>query len=242
MGVQCVILAGGLATRLRPITETIPKAMVAVRGRPFADLQLEWLAAQGVTDVVFSVGYLGEQIAEHVGDGRRFGLCVRYVDEGSELKGTAGALRLALDEGVLEPSFAVLYGDSYLRLDVQEVMRAFRAAGLPALMCAYRNDGRYDTSNAQLLEGRVVRYDKRAVDPAGEGLHWIDYGFSVIDRDAVLQLVPPGEVADLAGVQATLSDQRRLAAYEVADRFYEIGSPAGLAELEAHLQSIEEPS
>lgn len=238
---QCVILAGGLATRLRPVTATVPKAMIPVRGRPFADIQLAWLAAQGVTDVVYSIGYLGEQISEHVGGGCQFGLNVGYVDEGTELKGTAGALRVAHDQGVLEPHFGVLYGDSYLTFNVPAAMAAHRAAGLSALMTAYRNEGLYDTSNAKLSGGRVVRYDKRAADPVAEGLLWIDYGFSVIDRDAVLPLVPSGAVVDLGEIQADLSHRGELAAYEVTERFYEIGSPAGLMELEAHLQTIEGP-
>lgn len=230
-----MILAGGLAKRLRPITTEIPKAMVRVGGRPFADIQLEWLAGHGVTDVVYSIGYRGEQIAEHIGDGARFGLRVRYVDEGARLRGTAGALRLAHERGVLEPAFAVLYGDSYLSVPIADVWARFVALGPAAMMCVWRNEGRFDTSNVQLSGDWVVRYDKDAADPVREGLHWIDYGFSIIHRDSIMPLIPTGEVADLAALQRALSEGGRLAGYEVGDRFYEIGSPAGLAALEAHL-------
>ncbi len=232
---QCLILAGGLATRMRPITTEIPKAMIEVAGRPFADIQLEWLAAEGVTDVVYSIGYRGEQIADHVGDGAQFGLRVRYVDEGATLKGTGGALRKALDEGVLDEAFGVLYGDSYLTVPIADVFARFAALQPAALMTVWRNEGRFDTSNVQLSGDWVVRYDKTAVDPAAAGLHWIDYGFSIMSRETVNTRIPSGEIADLAVLQRALSDERRLAGYEVPDRFYEIGSPAGLAELEAHL-------
>src|SRR5580698_4019540 len=109
---QCLILAGGLATRMRPLTETIPKALIPAEGRPFIDHQLGWLASHGVTDVVLSVGYLGGALRDHVGDGAAFGLRVRVVDEGRELRGTAGAVRLALDEGALDERFLLTYGDS----------------------------------------------------------------------------------------------------------------------------------
>jgi MurNAc alpha-1-phosphate uridylyltransferase len=235
--VQCLILAGGLATRLRPITTEIPKAMVSVARRPFADIQLQWLAAQGVRDVIYSIGYRGEQIADHVGDGSQFGLHVRYVDEGRELKGTGGALRLAYDQGALEPAFAMLYGDSYLSVPIADAWARFEALQPAALMTVWRNEGRFDTSNARLSGDWIVQYDKTVADPAAAGLHWIDYGFSIIDRDTVMPLIPAGEVCDFAAIQRTLSDEKRLAGYEVVDRFYEIGSPEGLAELEAHLST-----
>ena len=229
---QVVILAGGLATRLRPITETIPKALVPVAGRPFADHQLAWLRDQGVDDVVFCIGWHGGQIRDHVGDGSAHGLRVRYVDEGRTLRGTAGALRLALDRGVLAPAFGVLYGDSYLSVPLPAVERAFAAAGLPALMTVFRNDGAYDASNARLEGPRIVRYEKGLADPAAEGLFWVDYGFSMLDRDAVIAPLPADRPADLAPVLSELAAGGRLAGFEVGERFYEIGSPAGLAELE----------
>lgn len=232
---QCVILAGGLATRLRPTTTSLPKALVPVGGRPYADTQLEWLAREGVSDVVYCIGHLGEQIVEHVGDGRHHGLRVSYIDEGPELRGTAGALRLAYDESALQSRFGVLYADSFLSVTLRDVEAEMTARKPAAVMTVYRNNGRFGASNVQLSGGFVVRYDKTAADPVAEGLHWIDYGFSMIDRDAVMPDVPAGQVVDLAAVQAALSAQGRLAGYAVSERFYEIGSPAGLAELEAHL-------
>src|SRR2546421_3370537 len=137
---QCVVLAGGIGTRMRPQTDQMPKAMLQVLGRPFADWQLELLAEQGIDRVLYSVGYRGEMIRDHVGDGQGFGLEVKYVDEGQHLRGTSGALRLAYDLGELEDAFFVLYGDSYLPTNYGAVERAWEQTSLPALMVVYRNE------------------------------------------------------------------------------------------------------
>ena len=233
---QVVVLAGGLGQRMAPATETSPKYLLEVAGRPFADHQLAWLAAGGVTEVVLSIGHLGELIRDHVGDGERWGLRVTYVDEGHELKGTGGALRLALDSDTLAPEFGVLYGDSYLELEPARVLEDFHARGLEALMCTLANQGRWDASNAEVVEGWVVRYEKGAADPAAAWLDHIDYGFSVLSREVIAELVPAGDVVDLADVYTSLARQRRLGAHEVDRRFYEVGSAQGLAELDELLR------
>lgn len=235
---QCVILAGGMATRMRPLTETVPKALVPAGGRPFAEHQLSWLARQGVTDVVLSIGHLGALIREFVGDGARWGLRVAYADEGEELRGTAGALRLAADQELLAPVFGVLYGDSYLAASLTEVWSCFTATRATAVMTVFRNEGRYDTSNARFRDGWVERYEKGVPDPIAAGMRYIDYGFSVLDRDAVLALIPPGK-CDLSTVYERLSAAHRLRGFEVTERFYEIGSPEGLAEFELWLAEAE---
>lgn len=232
-----MILAGGLAQRLRPLTERVPKSLVSVAGRPFADHQLAWLASEGITDVVFAIGHLGESIREFVGSGSRWNLRVRYSDEGHELRGTGGALRLAYDRGLLQPAFGVLYGDSYLTAPLEGPWAEFAATRPAVLMTVYRNDGRWDASNAQLSAGAVVRYEKGLGDPAAAGMHHIDYGLSIIDRDKVMPLIQEGAVVDLADVYGKLSAERRVRGFEVSDRFYEIGSHAGLAELEGLLHN-----
>jgi MurNAc alpha-1-phosphate uridylyltransferase len=225
---QCVILSGGRGTRMRPLTDTIPKALVPVAGRPFVEHQLEWLGAQGVRDVVSCLGYRGAQLREAVGDR------ARYVDEGEELRGTAGALRLALDEGVLEESFLVLYGDSYLPVSLAPIWEAFRETGAPALMVVLRNENRWDASNARYEDRLVVEYDKANAGRRPE-LQWIDYGLSALTGDLIAERVDPGEVADLADLQRDLSREGRLAGFEVSERFYEVGSPEGVADLERYL-------
>jgi len=209
---------------------------VPVAGRPFADHQLAWLASQGTTDVVFAIGHLGQAIRDFVGCGSNWNIRVRYSDEGNELRGTGGALRLAYDQGLLQPAFGVLYGDSYLAAPLEAAWAEFDARNPAILMTVYRNDGRWDDSNAQLSGGVVVRYEKGVSDPAGAGMHHIDYGFSIIDRDIVMPLIQPEAVVDIADVYGALSAERRVRAFEVTDRFYEVGSPAGLAELDELLQ------
>ena len=234
---QCVILAGGLATRMRPLTERIPKALIPVVGRPFIDHQLDWLAGHGVTDVVLSVGYKGDAIRSHVGDGGRYGLRARVVDEGETLRGTAGALRLALDEGALEESFLVTYGDSFLPIDFAAVFDAFQASGKPALMTVFRNVGRWDTSNV-IFDGRMVTlYDKqRRTRPAAD-FAFIDYGLSALARRVIADQVPAGGSSDLATLFHGLSVRGELAGFEAAHRFYEIGSPAGLEDFETWVRA-----
>lgn len=228
---QCVILAGGLGTRMWPEARTVPKTLLPVAGRPFASWQLDWLAGAGVTSVVYCVGYLGEQVHDHVGDGSDWGLAVDYVDEGQELRGTAGALRLAHDHGVLDERFLVLYGDSWLQVDPAEVFAAAAGSGLPALMTVFENNGLFDASNVEYADGRVIRYEK-GLDPTPPEMRWIDYGLSALTRDLVAAQVPEGVVADLSTLCHELARDGELAGFLVTDRFYEIGSPEGLTELE----------
>lgn len=231
----CVILAGGLGTRMRGVTGDLPKMLVPVRGEPFAHHQLAWLAAQGVASVLLSIGHHGAAIREFVGDGARWGLSVTYVDEGERLRGTGGALRLALDQGALPERFLLLYGDSYLPLDLAPVEDAFVRSGLPALMTVLHNEDRWDRSNARYGNGRVTLYHKGHPDPASAGLRFVDYGLSVLRRDIVAEVAGDGAVSDLAELFHRLSVEGRLAGHEVGKRFFEVGSPLGLRDLEAHL-------
>ena len=226
---ECVILAGGVASRLGARAGELPKTLVPVAGRPFADHQLMWLAEQGVKKVVYCIAYRGDQVREYVGDGSKWGLSVAYVDEGTDLRGTGGALRLAYDEGALGRRFAVLYGDAYLRLDLPNVFHAFEASAQPALMTVLRNEGRWDKSNADFDGKLVMRYSKSQDD-----FEWIDYGLLVLERDVIAE-IPADQPSDLADLLSRLSDEGRLAGFEAKARFYEIGSPSGLAELEAFL-------
>jgi NDP-sugar pyrophosphorylase family protein len=234
----CVILAGGIGTRMRPLTENIPKVLIPVLGRPFAELQLERLAAQGVQDVLYSIGYRGEMIRETLGDGARFGLRLVFVDEGQQLRGTAGALRLALDEGLLPQAFFLLNGDSYLSLNLADVEAAWRTRGRAVLMTVLRNEGRWDRSNVSLRDDGSVLYDKRLAAEDGRLFDWIDYGLSLVDREAIASSIAPGGAGDLADVLHALSLKGAVAGYEVSERFYEVGSPEGLRDLEEHLGGI----
>ncbi|MEZ5365655.1 MAG: sugar phosphate nucleotidyltransferase [Bryobacterales bacterium] len=175
---QCVILAGGLGTRMRPLTETMPKFLLPVNGRPFADYQLAWLAGQGVDRVLLLIGYMGERIEKHVGDGSAHGLQVRYVHEGESLRGTAGAVRLAVESGEVDEKFLLLYGDSFLPVDIGAVWREFEDREAPALMTVLRNGDRWDRSNVIYRDGWVELYDKRREHARRREMAYIDYGLS----------------------------------------------------------------
>jgi NDP-sugar pyrophosphorylase family protein len=230
-----VILAGGLATRMRPRTENLPKALLPVNGRPFADIQLEWLSSLGVTDVVYSIAHLGDLIREHIGDGERFGLRVQYVPDGEHTLGTGGALRRVIDSGAVPERFGVINGDSFLTLDLPAIESSFAASGCPALMTVMRNRNRWDASNAIYSQGRVVVYDKSRPARWREAMEWIDYGFSVLDRCAITDFVASGQTSDISDILRSLSLAGQLAGFEVDARFYEIGSEQGLRDLERHL-------
>ncbi len=229
---QCVILAGGLGTRMWPETRTIPKTLLPIAGTPFATWQLSWLARSGIDSVVYCVGHLGQLIRDHVGDGASWGLSVRYVDEGDHLRGTAGALRLAYEERALEEDFLVLYGDSWLQTDPARVLRAARERREPALMTVFRNDGRWDGSNVVLEGTRIARYAKGLTTLPAQ-MRWIDYGLLAFRRGVIGARVPASAPEDLAPLCSGLADDGLLAGFEVSQRFYEIGSVAGRDELEA---------
>jgi NDP-sugar pyrophosphorylase family protein len=226
------LLAGGLATRLLPLTETIPKSMILVAREPFIAHQLRLLAREGVRDVVICSGYLGEQIESFVGDGARFGCRVRFSPDGEKPLGTGGALRRALP--LLGECFMVMYGDSYLDTRFRLVFEAFRCSTLPSLMTVFRNEDRWDTSNVEFVDGRILRYDKLYRSPAM--LH-IDYGLGVFSAE-VVRARPLEAAFDLADLYHDLAKRQLLAGYEVRERFYEIGSRAGLAETELILRRV----
>lgn len=219
------LLAGGLATRLRPITETIPKALVEIAGRPFIAWQLDLLAREGVTDVIVCAGYLGQRIEEEVGAGAAHGLRVRYSFDGDRLLGTGGALRRALP--LLDGPVFVLYGDSYLPISMTAVQGAYERSRQDALMTVFRNEGQWDRSNVEYDGSRIVRYDKRVQTPA---MHHIDYGLGIVSR-AVIADLPADTVIDLADTYTALAASGRLAGFEAHERFYEVGSFEGLEDM-----------
>ena len=227
--IPLAILAGGLATRLRPITETIPKSLVSVAGRPFIEHQLEQLQREGIRHAVLCVGYLGEMVRDVVGDGSRFGLRVDYSFDGPKLLGTGGALRQALP--LLGDAFFVLYGDSYLPIPFAPVAETFLKSGKQGLMTVYRNEGSHDTSNVVFDDGRIRIYDKKARLPE---MRHIDYGLELL-KPAAFEPFAGREAFDLAELLQDLLRRDQLAGHEVLTRFYEIGSHAGLTELDALL-------
>ena len=225
------ILAGGLATRLRPATDQVPKALLPIAGRPFIHWQLRLLAQQGVTDVVLCAGHLGEQIQAAVGDGSGFGVTVRYSFDGETLLGTGGALKRALPK--LGAAFFVLYGDSYLRCSFAATQAAYEASAALGLMTVFCNEDRWEKSNVLLRDRRVVEYDKYSPRP---GMRHIDYGLSILSMQA-LRRSPADAPFDLADLYRELASRGELAALTVKERFYEIGSVGGIDAAERYLTS-----
>lgn len=224
------ILAGGLATRLRPITTQMPKAMVDVAGRPFISWQLDYLREQGITHITLCVGYLGEQIEAYVGDGLSHGLQVNYCYDGPTLLGTGGALRQALPK--LGEVFFVFYGDSYLPINFRQVAEDFKRQAKPALMTVLKNNNQWDKSNVVFSHGMLLEYNKH--HPKAE-MAYIDYGLGIMSA-SVLSQYPDKKPFDLADVYHQLSITENLAGYEVFERFYEIGSHDGLKEMIEHIE------
>jgi len=225
------ILAGGLATRLRPITETIPKALVEVAGEPFLSHQLRLLHSAGIRKVVLCLGYRGNMIEEEFGDGAAFGIELKYSFDGPELLGTGGAIQKALP--LLGDGFLVLYGDSYLPIDYAAPARAFTQSGSLGLMTVFKNENRWEPSNVWFERDEIKEYDKRNLRPE---MQHIDYGAGFLRSRAFAERLE-GVAFDLADLYQDLVRKKELAGFEVTQRFYEIGSPRGLAELDSILRS-----
>ena len=227
---QCVILAGGLATRLKSITNKIPKSMIKINNKPFLEYQIELLQRNGISEIILCVGYLGEQIEEYFGNGKKLGINIKYSYENEQLLGTGGAIRNTLD--LLSNYFFVLYGDSYLNVNYKEIYNYFLKINYPALLVIYKNNNKWDRSNVIFKNGIVGIYDKNNYIPEME---FIDYGLSILS-ERVLNRIPKSVNYDLANLYKDLSIEKKLAGYEVLERFYEIGSKEGLKEFENYIK------
>lgn len=223
------ILAGGLATRMHPETETIAKAMLDVCGEPFIAHQLRLLRHHQITKAVLCIGHLGEQIKNFVGNGEQFDMEVHYSFDGSILLGTGGSIRKALP--ILGQHFFVIYGDSYLECDYQAVAKMYFESGKLGLMTVYRNSNKWDRNNVEFDGESIVTYDKENITPKME---YIDYGLSIFNQKAFENM--PSEPFDLSYTFQSMLRDKQLAAYEVEQRFFEIGSHKGLRELEQYLE------
>ncbi len=228
---QAVILAGGLGIRLRPVTGRVPKPMISIHGKPFLEYQIDLLRRHSIRSLVLCIGYLGKKVREYFDDGSRYGVDIRYSEEGRRLLGTAGALKRA--ESLLDDEFFLIYGDSYLRLDYAAVMAHFRRHDRLALMVIYRNEDRYEPSNVVAADGFVQCYCKEKQLPE---MIYINYGVSVLRKEA-LQYVPPRRVYSQEALYERLIQEHQLLAYETHERFYEVGSRRGLAEFSRFIAS-----
>jgi N-acetyl-alpha-D-muramate 1-phosphate uridylyltransferase len=221
-----VILAGGLATRLHPVTQTIPKSLIDINGKAFIYHQLKLLKSKGITQVVICLGYLGEQVIDYLHN-IDLEIDISYSLDGDKLLGTAGAIKKALPHTLQAESFFVIYGDSYLRCEYIDIQKYFQSQHQPALMTVYKNEGQWDSSNVEFVAGKINKYDK--VNKTAQ-MQYIDYGLGIFNKSA-FDLIPANESFDLAKLYQMLLAKQQLCAYEVKERFYEIGSFAGIEEL-----------
>jgi len=234
---QAVILAGGLGTRMRPVTETIPKPMISVAGKPFLQHQLELLRACSIDRSLLLVAYLGERIEEYFGDGTNFRLNINYCYEPTPL-GTGGALKNA--EGMLQETFVLLNGDTYLEIDYSALVLKFAMLRCLALIVAYKKPSaglsvlpadHVPNNLAVSRDGRVEAYRKHDA----EGLTHIDAGAIVLGKE-ILKMFPLGQRCSLEEeIYPRLIANGEMYAWVTSEPFYDMGSPAGLAALEEKL-------
>jgi len=227
---QIVILCGGKATRLYPLTKKIPKSMMRFEGKPFLEQQLDLLKKNRIFDVVLCVGYKAEQIKKYFGDGKNFGVEIKYSSDKKRLLGTGGALKKA--ENLLEDSFLVMWGDSYLPFNFQKAIKFFKKSNKPGLMIVFKNLNKYEPSNVEVKNNLVKSYSKKRKT---KKMKYIDYGISIY-RKEVLKHLPKNQICDLTKLQQALIKKRQLLAYPAEKRFYQIGSPDGLEELKNYIK------
>jgi len=227
-----VILAGGLATRMKPITEKMPKSLIEVNGKPFILHQLDYLKSQGIQNIVLCIGHLGHMIQSLIGDGKALDLNIQYSLDGDKLLGTGGAIKKALP--LLSKDFFVLYGDSYLPINYKDVEDAYVSSKKNALITVIKNNNQWDKSNVEFASGTLIEYNKHQPN---KRMHFIDYGLSILNQ-SIFDAYPENESFDLSDLYHTLSLHGHLAGFETFDRFYEIGSQNGLKETEIYLSKV----
>jgi len=227
---QIVVLCGGKATRLYPLTKKIPKSMMRFEGKPFLEKQLDLLKKNRIFDIVLCVGYKAEQIKKYFGDGKNFGVEIKYSSDKKRLLGTGGALKKA--ENLLEDSFLVMWGDSYLPFNFQKAIKFFKKSNKPGMMIVFKNLNKYEPSNVEVKNNLVKSYSKKRKT---KKMKYIDYGISIY-RKEVLKHLPKNQICDLTKLQQALIKKRQLLAYPAEKRFYQIGSPDGLEELKNYIK------
>jgi len=224
-----LLLAGGIATRLRPVTENIPKSLIDVAGKPFILHQLELLKRNGFVNIILCLGYLGEKIEKFIKDGSEFDVKVRYSYDGENLLGTGGAIKKAMR--LSSEVFFVMYGDSYLDIEYSEVFKFYNKTCKSGLMTVYKNNGLWDNSNVIFRNGKIIEYDKKK---RSNEMNYIDYGLGIFKKQDLMNY-PANEKFDMEEYYKYLLDKNELAGYEVYNRFYEIGSFEGIKETENYI-------
>jgi N-acetyl-alpha-D-muramate 1-phosphate uridylyltransferase len=226
-----VLLAGGLATRLYPVTHSIAKSMIEIAGKPFISHQIELLKSKGIEKIIICAGKYGEQIQDFVGDGANFGLNVYFSFDGEKLLGTGGAVKKALN--FVENEFFLMYGDSYLDIDFKAINKYFQGFDKLGLMTVLKNDNLWDRSNVIFKDGKLLKYSKKEYDSE---MNYIDFGLGVLKKKS-FEFYKETDTFDLSDLYSNLLEKEELIGYEVFNRFYEIGSFKGIEETEDFLNN-----
>jgi len=224
---QIAIMCGGLATRLGSLAANIPKSMIDIDGKPFLEHQIEMLKKHNITDIVLCVGHLSDKIEDYFGNGNKFGVNIKYSQDGDKALGPIGAIKNA--ESLLDDVFFIMYGDSYLSVDFQKAYSFFKEHDKLGLMVVYKNNDKYDKSNLIIKDNMVVGYKEK-------GAAYIDYGTSIISKKA-LDLVPKNTMYSTGKFFSDLISKKELLAFEAEKRFYHIGNPDALGELRNYIRS-----
>ena len=229
-----VIISGGLATRLGPITEKIPKSLIKFNNKPFMQYQIELLASKGFKNILICLGHLGEQIEEFLGNGKWLNVKINYSFDGDKLLGTGGAILKA--RKYLSDVFFVIYGDSYLNINYKEALNYFYENNKLGLMTVYKNNDQYDKSNVVYMNNMVTLYDKKN---RINKMNYIDYGLSILNNEALDLIKPENNFYDLADLLNILSKKNQLLGFEIKKRFYEIGSQRGIEDFKNYITKKE---
>lgn len=227
---QAVILAGGLGTRLRPITDTIPKPMIAFHGKPFLEYIIEMLVEQGFTKVVLLLGYLPEKVTEHFGNGEKWGIDIQYsiTDVGDDT-----GLRIKQAKHLFDPVFVLLYCDNYWPMNFEKMWAKYQSADVDALVTVYMNKDGYTKSNIRIdAEGFIEVYDKTR---QAENLQGVDIGFFILKK-TVVDMIPDGNPNFEKTVMPQLIAAHKIITYTTEHRYYSVGSHERLVLTEKFLE------
>jgi NDP-sugar pyrophosphorylase family protein len=229
---QVAVLAGGLGTRLRPITDRLPKCMTPVGDKPFLYYLLQLFKEKGTDEVILCTGYLGEQIEEYFGNGKNMGLRLLYSRENGCLLGTGGALKLA--EPILHDSLLVVNGDTYLNIDYKTIYEDFNMSKAQALIVASQCPT--DTCGDLAVDDNfnVTAYDK--TNPVGKD--YVNAGVMGLKRDILAEVNPAQVVSLEADIFPNLISRGDVRACITAKQFYDIGSFSGLGIFERTIKEI----
>jgi MurNAc alpha-1-phosphate uridylyltransferase len=223
-----VILAGGMATRLYPVTLEIPKSLIDINGKPFIQHQIDLIKSKGINKIVLCLGKFAKRIEDYLGDGNTDSLYIKYSYDGDTLLGTGGAIKKAFP--LLSDPFMIMYGDSYLNIEYIDIMEYFNNFDRLGLMTVLKNENKWDKSNIVFRDGKIIKYEK--VDDAE--FDYIDYGFSILRKSALAPFMGEDKF-DLKDVFKDLISKQEMLGFEVFNRFYEIGSFQGIEETKDYL-------